>query len=430
MLILLMMGSSGFAQKICLTDQYRSHVLSNYPALNVRYDHLSLDPLLNKKLASLTGIINIPVAVHVLYHKDSLQQKISRELIDAQIAQLNKDFSGANADTSIVPKAFRSFVADCKIQFTLKDEDFEVVETTKSSFNCAFRGKFKPHYDPIKFDVEGGRNGKASTQYLNIWIGNISNGLYSSALLGYSSSQTAINRYDGVVINYRMIGPTYTKILIGKDSVYNAGKTITHEVGHWLGLLHLWGSKSCGDDYISDTPRQLGPNVGIRRTPHYTCTNITTGDQYMNFMDYSDDSVLVMFTHKQKDRMRSLFVEGGARSTFMQNVFINEVVNLDTSKRTDQFTPVVTNLSTTTLEKRKIIQEKIITWTPSEGATNYVVQYRKIGADTWDTVTSTINKITVKDLKVNNTYEIQIKALLNNDAFSANSVPYIFQVTH
>jgi hypothetical protein len=92
------------------------------------------------------------------------------------------------------------------------------------------------------------------------------------------------------------------------------GKTTVHEVGHWLNLRHIWGDQYCGDDGVSDTPKQASYTVGCPSTTRVTCGNGPYGDMYMNYMDYTNDDCINMFTQGQKQRMRSLFAAGGVRN--------------------------------------------------------------------------------------------------------------------
>ncbi|NNF02028.1 MAG: T9SS type A sorting domain-containing protein, partial [Bacteroidia bacterium] len=81
--------------------------------------------------------------------------------------------------------------------------------------------------------------------------------------------------------------------------------TLTHEVGHWLNLRHIWGDATCGNDFVSDTPTQETSNFGCVSFPHITCGNGPNGDQYMNYMDYSNGNCQNMFSMGQRDRMHA-----------------------------------------------------------------------------------------------------------------------------
>ena len=134
--------------------------------------------------------------------------------------------------------------------------------------------------------------------YLNIWVCNIQSGL-----LGYASPPSNwIGDGDGLVIGYQYFGRTGTV-----QSPYNKGRTATHEIGHWLNLDHVWGGwGSCGNDQVSDTPKQESENYSCPAFPLHPNACSTTnanGDMFMNYMDYTNDACMNLFTNGQKTRM-------------------------------------------------------------------------------------------------------------------------------
>ena len=104
---------------------------------------------------------------------------------------------------------------------------------------------------------------------------------------------------DGVVCDYK-----YFALLVQHTS-FNQGRTATHEVGHWLNLRHIWGDSNCGNDYCNDTPTQQSSNSGCPNYPSSSnCSgNGSNGDMFMNYMDYTNDACMNMFTQDQKTRM-------------------------------------------------------------------------------------------------------------------------------
>jgi hypothetical protein len=103
------------------------------------------------------------------------------------------------------------------------------------------------------------------------------------------------------------------------SGVYNKGRTAVHEVGHWLGLRHLWGDTNCGDDGVADTPKQQTFTSGCPSTTRISCGNGPYGDMYMNYMDFTNDDCLVMFTEGQKQKMLTLFEPGGPRNSILSS---------------------------------------------------------------------------------------------------------------
>jgi hypothetical protein len=156
--------------------------------------------------------------------------------------------------------------------------------------------------DKIKYSSQGGDDAWDSRYYLNIWVGN------TRSLLGYASTIGAPAAVDGIVINTSAFG------ILGMSGAYDKGRTVVHEVGHWLGLKHIWGDTYCGDDGVEDTPKQTGFTTGCPtgvRTS--SCSTDASGSMYMNYMDFTNDACLNLFTQGQKARMWSLFNDGAPR---------------------------------------------------------------------------------------------------------------------
>ena len=161
----------------------------------------------------------------------------------------------------------------------------------------------------MKFSKKGGINATDPQTTLNIWVCNLSN-----SLLGYAQFPGGNPASDGVVCDTQAFGTTGTA-----QSPFNKGRTATHEVGHWLNLYHIWGddgSACTGSDQVADTPNQAGYNFGCPTFPKVTCNN--QGDMSMNYMDYTDDGCMYMFTAGQKARALAIFAAGGPRAAFAQ----------------------------------------------------------------------------------------------------------------
>ena len=162
----------------------------------------------------------------------------------------------------------------------------------------------------MKSSASGGVNPISPTTTLNIWVCNIGSGV-----LGYAQFPGGSSATDGVVI-----GPNYfgsSSLAAGYYSApYDKGRTATHEIGHWLNLRHIWGDAGCGNDLVADTPTQRTSNFGCPAFPHKTCNNTTNGDMFMNYMDYTDDLCMVMFSAGQRTRSRAIFSPGGPRASF------------------------------------------------------------------------------------------------------------------
>lgn len=417
--ILLIAFRSGFGQNVCRTDIYRKKQLSIYTPLKGRSTGVKTDSASLTKLASLKGIITIPLSIHVRYHYDS--EHLTRAMIEAQVAQLNKDFSGINEDRKMVPDSFKRFDAgDCGIRFVIKK--LSIKYTWKKVFmENRQRDTDNIEEDQIKFTKLGGENGDADNQFLNIWIGNIKDGS-DNQLKGYSTLPGGIDKYDGVVIYYGAVGPD-------PSEPCNKGRTLTHEVGHWLNLNHLWGddteADSCGDDSVKDTPLQSHANYDFPIFPHRSCDSEPNGDMYVNFMDYTVDTGRFMFTQGQKDRMRLNFVEHGARASFVYNPVINDLAKIDTGVRGDAHTPVISYVKDLTVKHQ--FKGKTIIWRQQTNVKNYIVQSRIVGSVKWDTVQTTTKMARLGNLVKNQIYEVKIQKISTSGIKSTASQPFIFK---
>ena len=240
-----------------------------------------------------TGTLIIPVVVNVLY--SNANENISTVQIQSQIDVLNRDFGAKNSDLGLVPSAFTSSVSNLEIQFVLSS----VVR--KSSTKTSWGPR-----DAMKSAKKGGIDPTTPTTKLNLWVCNIGGGI-----LGYAQFPGGSSATDGVVI-----GPQYFGNTGFVSAPYDKGRTATHEVGHWLNLRHIWGDASCGSDLVTDTPTQQTSNYGCPAFPHVTCGNGPNGDMFMNYMDYTDDLCMYMFSGGQKTRTRAIFAVGGARASF------------------------------------------------------------------------------------------------------------------
>jgi len=229
-------------------------------------------------------LATIKVIVHVVYKTDA--QNISNAQIASQIKALNKDFRAQNPDRSKVPTPWKGLVTDSRIQFKL--DDVTRTQTTRASFGSD---------DSVKHASSGGIAPVDTSKYLNLWVCALGGGL-----LGYAQFPGGPKSTDGVVINYRAFGTNGSA-----EAPFNKGRTATHEVGHYFNLRHIWGdTEDCsGSDFVADTPNSAGPNYQTPAFPSVSCNNGPNGDMFMNYMDYTDDEAMFMFTTQQVARMRT-----------------------------------------------------------------------------------------------------------------------------
>jgi hypothetical protein len=307
-LALLICSLHMFAQRVCESAAHKSHLMATNPAAKQAIENAT-NTTKNTRFAardtSANELIIIPVVIHVLYNDAS--QNISDAQIKSQIESLNKDFNNQNTDRVNTPAAFSNVVANCRIKFAIAQVDPLGKRTTGIERKFTNTQIFTAD-DAMKVESRGGIKAWNSKKYLNIWICAL-----NSRSLGYATSPGSPADIDGVVIAYDVFGT------IGNlRAPFNKGRTATHEIGHWLGLSHTWGDDNCGDDGIYDTPRQKTYNFGCPSFPKLsTCSETANGDMYMNFMDFTDDACMNMFTIGQKQKMRSLFANNKVRNEFL-----------------------------------------------------------------------------------------------------------------
>jgi hypothetical protein len=239
-------------------------------------------------------LLTIPVVVHVVHRAQ--EENISAAQIRSQITSVNRDFRAKNPDKRKVPNAWKSLVVDSNIQFELAKKDPQGNQTNGITRTATTVAAFGAD-DAVKKKTTGGVAPWPTDRYLNIWVCNLAGGL-----LGYAQFPGGPRRTDGVVVLHSAFGNRGTA-----QAPFDRGRTATHEVGHFLGLRHIWGDlNDCtGNDFVADTPRARQANTGKPKFPHITCNNGPSGDMFMNYMDYVDDAAMFMFTTGQVARMNA-----------------------------------------------------------------------------------------------------------------------------
>ena len=314
-----------FVLSICTSyrGQINSTALSNEinakrtcgtPVLSQQFETYVQKWINELSISKKTQNINytIPVVVHVIHNGEAVGTglNISNAQIVSQITVLNEDFSGSNADSSSIPTIFKPNFAHCGINFCLAVLDTsgnimpeQGVDRIDRSIGGWIANPYSVGYisDTIKPKTIWNPN-----KYLNIWCVDIGGGILGyatfpdSATTGLSGLNYNSNDYDGVAF-----GPSCFGTIGNLSPNYNKGRTATHEIGHWLGLRHIWGDGACLTDYCNDTPPAQQANYGCMLHPHNIgiCSGNTDGEMFMDYMDYSNDTCLNMFTEDQKTRM-------------------------------------------------------------------------------------------------------------------------------
>jgi hypothetical protein len=307
----------------CATTEYEQFLQEKNPKRrsNAQFEAW-LTPLVAKYKAMRANsktagtVIIIPVVVHVIYNGQALgvAPNITDAQVQSQITVMNQDYrkmlGTPGYNTNLVG-------ADTEIQFELAKQDpngnptngIDRVSLNQSSWSdIDIEATLKPAtiWDP--------------TFYMNMWSVKFTD----NTLLGYAQfpdgsslgglpANGGTANTDGVVSNYDVFGSiTYNDGSFLLDATYNKGRTMSHEVGHWLGLLHIWGDSACGDDYCADTPVHHDANYGC---PTVVNCDANGNEMVENYMDYTDDACMNIFTQNQKDRITTIINNAGRRSS-------------------------------------------------------------------------------------------------------------------
>lgn len=251
-----------------------------------------------------TATIVVPTVFHIVYNTPA--QNIPDSLIYEQLQIINDDFQRKNADTVNTPAAFQSIAGAMDIAFCLAQQTpsgapttgIVRVPTNVTSFPSPTSYAVP---DPVKHSSSGGSDAWDTDQYLNIWVCNLTGSTAYSAPPGNFMPDD-----EGVVCKYQHVGRTHVY-------PYGEGRSIVHEIGHYLCLKHIWGDDggACtGTDYIGDTPNQGNYSTNCPTFPLTdACSPTSPGVMYMNYMDYSEDGCRNMFTQGQVAYMLSCLTQ-------------------------------------------------------------------------------------------------------------------------
>lgn len=295
MLAFFMISPAAMSQDVirCATMQVLEQTELKYPGTKARLEEIEKEVAkwVKDHPGDTRSTVTIPVVVHVVWHTNS--QNISDEQIKSQIEVLNEDFNMQNADTANTPDPFKPVAGNCMIQFCLAAYDPDGDSTSGITRTYTTHTSFDTG-DSLHFTELGGEDAWPSKDYLNVWTANLSDNV-----LGYGTLPgTAAPGQDGIVVLYKAFGRVGVL-----DPHYNLGRTATHEVGHWLGMKHTWGDDSgacSGSDGMADTPNQGDWTFNCPTFPVLdNCSPVYPGIMFMNFMDYTDDACMNLFTKDQ-----------------------------------------------------------------------------------------------------------------------------------
>ncbi|MBA3665119.1 MAG: T9SS type A sorting domain-containing protein [Bacteroidetes bacterium] len=290
---------------------------------------------------STQSVFNIPVIVHVVHDNEPLNSisattggNLNAAQIQDQINILNKDYNGLNPDTANIPAVFKPLLGKFQFNFCLavvNPTGGVLVEPGIDRINRVSKGWTAPPYTTNYIDATIKPNSIWNPNlYMNMWVCNIGGGILgyatfpnpgTSGLLGLSAPYGTATT-DGLVMLNKAFGSIGTAVT---NTPYHKGRTATHEIGHWLGLRHIWGDGNCLTDYCNDTPPAQTSNFGCPVFPYKlgTCAGNTTGEMTMNYMDYTDDLCMYMFSKDQKNRAQLIMTNSPMRLTLLSSTVCN-----------------------------------------------------------------------------------------------------------
>jgi hypothetical protein len=230
----------------------------------------------------------IPVVVHVIWHSNA--ENISESKILSQIDVLNEDFNRQNADTSKTPDVWKSVGGNISITFCLAAHAPDGSDTNGITRTYTDKTSFETD-ESMKHNSTGGEDGWPSDYYLNVWVCNLENNNGGNHVLGFAFVDPG-GANDGVVISYNVFGRGESL-----KQPYDKGRTCTHEVGHWLSLDHTFSGGCYSADGCDDTPPEFQEVYGCHSFPLLDgCSINYPGVMFMNYMDYTDDECMNLFT--------------------------------------------------------------------------------------------------------------------------------------
>ncbi|MFL5786773.1 MAG: zinc-dependent metalloprotease [Flavisolibacter sp.] len=314
----------------CYTVEYYNRLFSEIPGFKTKFEanQKRISPLQQLNVLKTAGVADtLTIAVHIVGNA-TIQSEVTDAAIQSQIDVLNKDYNANNADSARIPASFKPLFGKMGTVFMLAQTDPNGFPTTgidRRSNNITFD---HTNFDDAKSYAKGGLDAWDPGQYINIWV--IDFGI--TGLLGISvfpGDPRPLNLH-GVVCDYRGFGTAGAYLY----PQYAQGRTVSHELGHFFNLRHTWGDDGgdcTGIDFPDaptgqdDTPNQGDHTFGdpdLSGTGTVVtdgCSPSAPGIMYQNYMDYTDDVDLVMFTRGQVDRMQTALTTSPDRSPLLNS---------------------------------------------------------------------------------------------------------------
>lgn len=327
------------AQERCGVNEHyfesRSHYSQDFEKWLKKVQNQS--KLQAKSSTEINQVLTIPVVFHIVHKGEALGigTNINESRILQQLVSLNEDFRRQNADAVNTPELFLGVSADVEIEFVLAKQDPEGIPTNGIVRVQGPRSTYTLATNRIEDRILKSQSYWPAEDYLNIWVADLS-GYLGWAEFPFTDLEgvVAINNsrlYDGVVIDFQYVGDNLTTG--GRFASY--GRTLTHEIGHYLGLRHVWGDGGCSvDDFCADTPNQSvtydadfnNQNSRDVCPPDPIPASCGTPDMYSNYMNYTADFCMNVFSICQKERMRSVLENSPRRKSLLNSSGLEEPV--------------------------------------------------------------------------------------------------------
>ncbi len=263
--------------------------------------------LFRKKISAY----QLRVVVHIIHNGEAIGigTNIPDAQVESQIAVLNKDFNRLNTDAGSTPAEFQPIASAINLEFVLAG--INRVQGTKSTWTREDDEALKAlSYWPAE-------------HYINIWVCNLTSfrgyAQFPLSTLPGVEIKPTLRLTDGLVVGYRFFG-SIDDGAFDLNPNFNQGRTTTHEMGHFLGLRHIWGDENdcSGTDYVQDTPPQKGSTNGCPPHPQKSCPDENpVNKMFQNYMDFTHDACMNLFTKGQVERMMVILENSPRRASLL-----------------------------------------------------------------------------------------------------------------